>query len=407
MKNPFKNLGPGVLVAAAFIGPGTVTICTLAGAGFGTTLLWALTLSIIATAVLQETAARIGLTTGKGLAALLREEIVNPVSKYFILVLVLAAIVLGNAAYEAGNISGGVLGLQLLGWKGTAVLGGISLNLWSIILGVIAALLLLTGNYKLIERILIGLVLIMSISFVVTAILVKPNIIQIIKDAFTPRFPDGSMLTIMALIGTTVVPYNLFLHASLVTQKWKDTSDLTTARKDTYIAVILGGIVSMCIVVCASAIQQESVDGITGLTASLEPLYGVNAKYLIAIGLFAAGLTSAITAPLAAAYVVAGCLNFDGNLKNKKFKLAWMTVLIIGVIFATIGVKPIQIIQFAQVANGLLLPIIVAILIWLANRKKLLGQYTNTMVVNVISILVLLITIGLGLRSILKVFNII
>ena len=116
MKNPFRNIGPGILVAAAFIGPGTVTVCTLAGVQFGFALLWALSISIIATIVLQETSARIGLVTQKGLSQVLRDELKNPFLRKCILALVLVAIVFGNAAYEAGNISGGVLGIQLAGF---------------------------------------------------------------------------------------------------------------------------------------------------------------------------------------------------------------------------------------------------------------------------------------------------
>ena len=405
MPNPLKNIGPGALVAAAFIGPGTVTICTLAGVQFGFALLWAMTLSIIATLVLQETAARIGLVSQKGLAEVLREELTNPLAKKMILGLVLAAIVIGNAAYEAGNISGGLLGLEVLNIDGFINIGGVGVNFWSLILGAIAFVLLYLGNYKILERVLLVLVIVMSLSFVITAILTKPNLLEILKYSLIPSFPENSIWTVVALIGTTVVPYNLFLHASLVNQKWKDKSDLKLARRDTYLAVILGGIVSMCVIIAASAIPGNGLEGVTGLAQSLEPLYGPAAKYFIALGLFAAGITSAITAPLAAAYVAQGCLGFAGGMKNSKFRATWMLVLLVGVLFSAFGIKPIQIIQFAQIANGLLLPIIAAILIWLANRSTLLGHYKNTLVKNSISVIILIITIILGLRIILKVIG--
>ena len=114
IKNWFKNIGPGPLVAAAFIGPGTVTLCTLAGVGFGYTLLWAMVLSIFATIVLQEMAARLGIIAQKGLSEVIRTEIKNPLLKTLTLILIISAIVIGNAAYEAGNISGGVLGLETI-----------------------------------------------------------------------------------------------------------------------------------------------------------------------------------------------------------------------------------------------------------------------------------------------------
>ena len=124
MKNWFRNIGPGPLVAAAFIGPGTVTVCTLAGVNFGYALLWAMVLSIFATVVLQEMAARLGIVSQKGLSEVIREEIKNPFIKGFSVVLILSAIVVGNAAYEAGNISGGALGLEtILGSLSVSIVG--------------------------------------------------------------------------------------------------------------------------------------------------------------------------------------------------------------------------------------------------------------------------------------------
>ena len=405
MRNPFKNIGPGALVAAAFIGPGTVTVCTLAGIQFGFSLLWAMTLSIIATIILQETASRIGLVSQKGLSQVLRDELPAGILRKSVLGLVLAAIVVGNAAYEGGNISGGVLGLQALGSPGTLEVAGYAINGYSLLIGAIAFILLYIGNYKVLEKVFLLLVILMSLSFVITAILTGPQLLMVLKGALIPQFPDGSILMIVALVGTTVVPYNLFLHASLVNQKWKDRTELSAAKKDTIVAVILGGLVSMSVIIAAAAITGQEVDGASGLAQSLEPLYGSAARYCIGLGLFAAGITSAITAPLAAAYVAQGCLNLGGDLKSRNFRLVWMLVLVLGVGVATFGIKPIEIIQFAQVANGILLPVIAGILIWLANRSTLLGSYQNSKLKNVISVCILIVTLILGARAILSVFG--
>ena len=407
MRNPLKNIGPGALVAAAFIGPGTVTVCTLAGIQFGFTLLWAMTLSIIATVILQETSARIGLVTQKGLSQVLREQLPDGILRKFILGLVLAAIVVGNAAYEGGNISGGVLGLQALGNTGVIDMGSFSINGYSLLIGVIAFILLYLGNYKVLEKVFLVLVILMSVSFVITAILTKPDIWALFKGSLIPAFPDGSILMIVALVGTTVVPYNLFLHASLVNQKWNNKTDLPAARRDTVVAVILGGLVSMCVIIAASSLNGSAITGAAGLAQSLEPLYGSAARYCIGLGLFAAGITSAITAPLAAAYVAQGCLKLGGDLKSTYFRMTWMVILILGVGLAAFGIKPVEIIQFAQVANGILLPVIAGILIWLANRSELLGSYRNSKVKNTLSIFILIVTIILGGRAILNVFGLI
>lgn len=247
----------------------------------------------------------------------------------------------------------------------------------------------------------------MSLAFLTTAIITKPNLLEVAKSMFVPQFPDNSILTIIGLVGTTVVPYNLFLHASLAKTKWKDKSDLHFARKDTVIAVILGGLVSICIIISASAIPSQNISNASDLAKGLEPLFGVNAKYFLSIGLFAAGITSTITAPLAAAFVATGCLGWDTNLKSKRFRAVWIFILGLGVIFSSIGFKSIEIIKFAQVANGLLLPIIAGFLLWIVNKASVLGAYKNSKLQNMFGVIILVITIFLGVKGILSVFKII
>ncbi len=405
MRKIFKNIGPGTLVAAAFIGPGTVTVCTLAGVQYSFTLLWAMLLSIIATIVLQEMAARLGLVSGMGLAKSVKKEIKIPIFRTLAVILIVSAILVGNAAYEAGNISGGVLGLGTIFSETTVSIGGFNLNYLNVLVGVIAFILLYLGNYKILERSLIFLVLLMSLSFVITAIITKPDIVEVLKGIFIPSFPEEGWLTIIALVGTTVVPYNLFLHASLVKEKWKGVEELRLARRDTYISIVLGGLVSMAIIVSAAAISGSEVRNASDLAKGLEPLYGNFSKYFLSLGLFAAGITSAITAPLAAAYVAKGCFGWSGGLRSGNFRSVWMVVLALGVIISSGGWKPIEVIKFAQVANGLLLPIIAGFLLWVVNRKTVLGDYCNSRVQNVLGWLIVLTTVLLGAQSLAKVFG--
>ena len=405
MKKWINNIGPGPLVAAAFIGPGTVTLCSIAGLDFGFSLLWTLVLSIIATIVLQEMSARLGIISNKGLSQVIREEIKNPGFRNIVITLILSAIVIGNAAYEAGNISGGVLGLEaVFGEKALTILN-IDINFYSIILGLIAFSLLYIGNYKILERSLIFLVIIMSLSFIITAIITKPDITDLFNGLFVPKFPKGSILIIIGLIGTTVVPYNLFLHASLVKERWKNKSDLKFARNDTIVSIVLGGIVSMCIIISSASLNIDNINNAADLAKGIEPLYGIYSKYILAIGLFSAGITSAITAPLAASFVAAGCLGWSLNMKGLKFRSVWMFILLAGVISSSSGYKSIEIIKFAQVANGILLPVIAGFLIWIVNKDSILGKYKNSKWQNFIGLSILVITIFLGLKSILKVFE--
>ncbi|MEZ4973232.1 MAG: Nramp family divalent metal transporter [Cyclobacteriaceae bacterium] len=393
----FKNSGPGALVAAAFIGPGTVTVCTIAGVKFGYTLLWAMLLSTVATILLQEMAARIGIVSRKGLADVILGEIENPAVKYMIVTLILIAIVFGNAIYEAGNISGAVLGVKtLFDIEAT-------FNYLPLVVGAIAFTLLFIGNYKILERALVGLVILMSIAFLLTAIITKPNVVEVLKGLFVPTLDQENLLTVVGLIGTTVVPYNLFLHASLVKEKWNALSDLSFAKKDTFVSVALGGLVSMAIIISAATVDASDVKNASDLAKGLEPLFGSFSKYFLSIGLFAAGITSAITAPLAAAFVANGCLGWGVDMRNIKFRLVWIFVLSMGVVFASLGINPIEIIQFAQIANGAALPIIVGIILWIMNRANVLGSHVNSRAQNVIGIAIFILSIVLGLKSIIQV----
>jgi Mn2+/Fe2+ NRAMP family transporter len=395
----FKNSGPGVLIAAAFIGPGTVTACILAGVGFGYALLWAMVLSIVATIVLQGMAARLGIVTQQGLADVIKQELRTKWLRFAVVGVILAAIVIGNAAYEAGNLGGAVLGMQaLLGSKYSLV--------YPYIIGSIAFVLLYLGSYKVLEKVFVALVLVMSFSFILTALLTGPAVLDVLKGLFIPNIPQDSILTIIALVGTTVVPYNLFLHASLVSEKWKTIKGLPAARRDTVVAVVLGGFVSICIIVSASAITNSEVSNVMDMAQALEPLYGASARYFMGAGLFAAGITSAITAPLAAAYVANSCFGWRAGLKDIRFRFVWMLILGLGLFFLSFNIKPIEIIKFAQIANGILLPVIAVFLLWVVNRKSVMGIYKNTRFQNILGILIIALSIVLGAKSIFKVIGI-
>ncbi len=392
----FKKIGPGFLIAAAFIGPGTVTTCTLAGVGFGFALMWALLLSVITTVVFQEMAARIGILTKQGLAASIRSQLQKPWARNSVTVIILSAVVIGNAAYEAGNIGGAVLGLE-------AFTGSQPSPWFSWFIGAGVFVLLFAGSYKTLEKVFITLVILMSISFILAAFLTRPEVGKVLAGLFIPSLPEGGLFTVVALIGTTVVPYNLFLHASLVSEKWESVKDLKAIRWDTVLSIGLGGLISMAIVVSASASGLMEVSSGLDLARGLEPLYGKAATYFLGIGLFAAGITSAITAPLAAAYVAASCFNWKEGLSGRRFRMVWGLILLVGVLSQFLNIRPIEIIQFAQVANGLLLPVICVFLLWIVNQSALMGRYRNKTWQNIAGGLLLLLIVFLGLKSILSV----
>jgi len=400
MKLPF---GPGALVAAAFIGPGTVTACTLAGANFGYALIWALVFATLATVLLQDMSARLGIAGGMGLGEALVAPGTPVAIKWLSIVLVLAALALGNAAYEAGNLSGGALGA---GAAFGLPAGSQRFVVWA--LAALAAVVLLIGRYKVLERLLVGLVILMSLAFAGSLLLVRPDLSELI-GGLRPSLPEGSLLTAIALIGTTIVPYNLFLHAASVREKWPGggAEALRAASADTRVSIGLGGLISILILSTAAASLFGSgivIQNAGDMAASLEPAYGPVARLMVGTGLFAAGLSSAVTAPIATAYAV--CEVTGQAKRGKIFRGIALAVLAIGTIVASLGIKPVSLILIAQVANGFLLPIIAVFLIITMNRRSMLGDNVNGLWSNVLGGAVVIIAAGFGVRLIMRALGI-
>ncbi len=387
--------GPGMMVSAAFIGPGTVTACTLAGANFGFALLWALIFATITTIILQSFAVRIALVTQLGLAEAMLKSVASPIIRALAAVLLISALVLGNAAYEAGNMSGAALGLEAI--NGGPLAFGIAPVIIAIAL--FASSMLIFSKPKWIENILILLVLLMSAAFLLTFLLIRPDLGAVLQG-FVPTIPEGGLMTAIALIGTTIVPYNLFLHAASVRARW-DKEQLAEAQLDTTVSIGIGGLVSMTILATAAASlfgSGKTIENAVDMAQQLTPLFGSMATFTLGAGLFAAGLTSAITAPLATGYIVQEIFKSSGS--RRPFQIGALIVILSGTFAALLGYRPVELIFVAQIANGLLLPVVTVFLLKLANNEKLLGQHANGLKANILGAVILLITTALGFRLI-------
>lgn len=383
------TIGPGALVAAAFIGPGTVTVCTLAGAEFGFALVWALVFATISTIILQDMSSRLGASAGLGLGEALMMTLPSPFVKVVVGALVFTALAIGNAAYEAGNLAGGALGLE-------SAFGDQYRRLFVGFIATIAAIALFFGRYKVLERLLVGLVLIMSAAFAMTAILARPDLGALLTGLW-PSVPEGGWLTAIALIGTTVVPYNLFLHAAAARAKWPDGNSVADARWESGVSILLGGLASMLIMAAAAAAMYgQDVSGAADLSKSLEPVWGPGARYLVAIGLLGAGITSAITAPMATAFALTELTGGHRDEKARRFRWVALSIVLIGALVALSGWKPVSLILVAQAANGMLLPIVAVFLLIIMNRRSLLGTHTNGMWANLLGSFVVAVTFGIG-----------
>lgn len=375
------------VISAAFIGPGTVTTASRAGANFQLQLLWALIFSTFATILLQEAAARIAIGSGKSLGEILAQKYHSHAGRRICIAL-FGAVAMGCAAYQAGNILGAVAGLE--------VLSGLPRKVLTLAVVTSCAGMLWIGKFSIIAR-LLGLVVgLMGIAFIAVAVQTNYTFTDY-TQALLPSLPDGSILVVIGLIGTTIVPYNLFLASGIGRGQ-----SLSQMRWGIAIAVLIGGIISIAILIAGSFAPADFT--FQTLAATLGTRLGAWAAALFGFGLFAAGASSAITAPLAAA--VAGQSLLGENRAEwrgtgRYFRLTWGMVMATGLVFGLLEVRPVPIIIAAQAVNGLLLPVVAAFLFLAVNDRQLLpAAYRNAAWHNVLLLLITGLVFCLGLNQI-------
>lgn len=371
------------VLSAAFIGPGTITTCAMSGTAFGLDLLWALTFAVIACTILQETVARITIASGYSLGEVI--AISYPTMKY----LIGFAIVFGCAAYQAGNILGAVAGLQLIFTFDKVFM--------TLLVVLFASLTLAFGKDKSIAKFMgIGVAL-MGLMFIFVATHVHFSFSQIAKAVFIPSFPSNSALLIIGLVGTTIVPYNLFLGSGI--SKGQNIKEMRIGIR---LAILIGGLISMAILVSGSIVKGEF--SFVATINSLKERIGVWAGGCFAVGLFAAGFTSSITAPLASTITMRSIIHPEHKNWARYSTWTWALVMAVGAIFGFLDTQPIPIILLAQALNGLLLPLVCILVFLIINNPKIIPYpYQNSKQANLTLLIVIGIVIFLGLNNLQKV----
>ncbi len=357
------------VVSAAFIGPGTITTAASSGSLFSFDLMWVLLFSTLACILLQEAASRITILSGKNIGEIIAEN--NRGKKRFLLILIiiLLAICGGAAAYELGNLIGAREGIQLL-------FPGLD-RIIVPVLGVSAAFILFVPSLRFISRLMGILVMVLGILVLYAAIRIAPPVKEVLHGLFIPSIPAGTRAPwlALALIGTTIVPYNLFLVSGIS----KGSHALSEMRWGLIVAILLGGLFSIAVIILGSAVQGTF--SFPALSDALSQRSGINGNLVLGTGLFAAGFTSAITAPLASAVTMKSLF---GNRNERKwdynglyFRISWAAVLLFGMIFATLNIRPIPAIILAQALNGIILPLVSFILVAMIHDRNLTGRRNN------------------------------
>ncbi len=412
IKNRLLNILLWSVVSAAFIGPGTVTTATKAGATFGFDLLWALVFSTFACVLLQEAAARITIVSGLNLGQAIAKQFDGKSTRTLVLILIIGAIIVGCAAYQTGNILGATAGLELVLPKekivalfGDGFVANYFKQIMVLAMGIFAAVALSLPSLQSIAKVMGIVVMMMGLSFFTTAFYLDPDPEAIIRGSFIPTIPEetGAGLIILGLIGTTVVPYDLFLGSGVLEKK----QAVGEMRFGLSVAVILGGIISMAVLAVGTVIEGDFA--YEALATALVDRVGGIAIFIFGFGMFAAGFSSAITAPLASAITARSLFENKNKEKwknqSKHFKIVWGSVLLVGIMFGMAEVQPIPAIILAQALNGLILPFISIFLLFVVNDPKLMGEKVNGWGSNILLGIVVWVTLVLGMINVTKALN--
>ena len=374
-------LGPGIITATVDNDAGGIATYSLAGAHFGYALLWTLIPITVSLIIIQEMAARMGAVTGKGLAELIRENFGVKITFFIMLSLIIANI--GTTIAEfAGIATAG----EIFGFNKHIFIPLIAILIWFIVY---------KGNYGTVEKIFL-LVSSFYVAYIISGFLAKPAWNEVLSNTIVPSFSFNKdyVLIVIALIGTTITPWMQFYLQSSIVEKGIDTSKYKYSRMDVVLGSIITDVIALFIIVASAATifaKSVPVNNAKDIALSLAPIAGEYATYLFSFGLFAAGFLAAAILPLATAYPICGAFGWESGL-NKKFREApqfyTLFTFIIGisslfVIFPTLPLLKVFI--FSQALNGIILPIILIFMLLLVNNKKIMGDYTNSLWLNVVT----------------------
>lgn len=375
-------LGPGFITANVDNDPGGILTYSQAGAKFGYLLLWTLIPTTIALIVVQEMVARMGAVTGKGLSDLIREEFGFRVTFF-------AMVVLGIADF--GNIVAEFAGLA----AGMGVLG-VSRYLAVPVGALLIWVLVVRGSYRPVERILIGFSLI-YFTYAVSAFLAHPHWHEAIAKTVIPSFSGSHdyLIMVIGLIGTTITPWMQFYLQASVVEKGIGKREYALSRWDVIVGCIITDVVAFFIIVACAATLHASghfdISDAAQAALALKPLAGQYAALLFVVGLVNASLLSAAILPLATAYNVCEGLGFESGIDRKLseapvFYGFYTALIVVGAGFVLLPHLPLlKVILFSQVANGVLLPVVLTFILLLINREDVMGEYRNSRLANVIA----------------------
>lgn len=374
-------MGPGIITGNVDNDAGGLTTYSVAGARYGLDLLWVLIPVTILLAMVQETSARMGAVTGKGLATLVREKFGLRTS-----VIALSLLFAGNFAVTVSNFAGMAAAAEILGLSRYTAVPVAAVLVW---------LLVSRGSYKAIERAFLLLSLV-YVTYIIAGVMARPDWGQVTQALVIPHLSHqpGFLMLLIATIGTTITPWMPFYQQALVSDKGLTVRQVGYARLDTYVGALMTDTISFFIIVsCAVLLFPRGIaitDAAEAATA-LGPVAGTYATLLFGIGLLNASAMGASVVPLSTAHAVAEAFGWESTVGHRFAEapvfIGLYTVLL-GLGAAAVLVPGLDLVKTmlaAQTINGILLPLVLVLMLKLASDRRLMGSYANTRLANLVS----------------------
>jgi len=380
-----KYIGPGLLVTVGFIDTGNWASNIAAGANFGFTLLWMVTMSTIMLIILQHNVAHLGIATGLCLS-----EAATLHTKPLVSRTILGSAMVASVSTSLAEILGGAIALQML--------FGIPIPAGAIIVVLFVGVMLFTNSYALIEKIIIAFVSIIGLSFLYELSLVQIDWVQAGISWVVPSIPQGSILIVMSVLGAVVMPHNLFLHSEIIqSRQWNLENDDVIKKQldyefvDTLVSMIIGWAINSAMIILAASTfftTGAKVNELQQAQSMLGPLLGNNAGVVFAIALLFAGIASSITSGMAGGSIFAGLFSEPYDIKDNHSRLGIAFSLIIALVLIFVIGNPFNALIISQMILSIQLPFTIFLQIYLTSSSKVMGKYVNTKSTTILMLLI-------------------
>lgn len=399
LKDYIKAMGPGAIMSAAIIGPGTVTTASQQGALYGFTSLWILLVACVIAYFFQEPAMRISIGCKESVMVGVREHLSPGVAKFLWIV-----IFVGSIAFQAGNLSGASMALEYF-------VPGTSNLMWAVVMSLLAFIIVMLNRYKVIENVNQVLILMMVFAFVLTAFTSGPDIGDLVTEGFSFKIPGGNAVLAVSLLATTVTPNLVLGYSAFLRKKYADSQtparDIKLAKADLGLNMFVTFLITGSIIVCSATVIHPTGKEITSaadMATQLVPLLGRFAGILFSIGLWAAVISSVLYHVSIHNTLFPTAFHVDEDPKAKhNLAVVAAVVLIPVILIAFLGQSPVQLIIAAQALNGIALPMVCVICWILCNKKDLLGTYANNLRQNIVMGCVTVLTTIFALNALISV----